>query len=410
MADIREYRKLHNNLHMVRDGENPTGPEIIDDDNYLKMRRRKRIFTIVMIVIILAIVVITYKVVVEAIGYSNGYSIGWSMGREEGATAKYVEYGNGFLKYSSDGIAYFGNDMKSIWNQTYTMRNPVVNICGDKIAVADVGGTSICVYDQKGYVNSIDTAMVINQAEVTKNGLIVAVVGDATVNYIVMFNTKGDKVYEIKANLTGDGFPMDIAVTSDGMKLMASFLYVSGESMKTNVVFYNFSEIGQNETERLVGGFNHYNSMIVPEVAFLSDKRAIAIGENVLSIYTMGEYPKLATEVAIENKIEKVFYNSDYIGIVTLNEEGTDSYLLTVYNSNGSKKFTYAFDEDYNTMKFDDKSVVMFNNNKLKIINMSGHSLFDGPLDMQIENIVSTSSRGRYILVSSKYIQRIQFN
>ena len=36
--------------------------------------------------------------------------------------------------------------------------------------------------------------------------------------------------------------------------------------------------------------------------------------------------------------------------------------------------------------------------------------MHDGPLDMQIESGLTTGSRGRYILVSSKYIQRIQFN
>lgn len=411
MADIREYRKLHNNLRMVKDGDNVLSQEIIDEgDRSTRRHWRRKIAAIVAIIFVIVLAIVLYNVVVEAIGYNNGYSIGWSMGREEGATAKYIEYGNGFLKYSNDGITYYGNDKKSIWNYTYTMRNPKISICGDKIAVADIDGTAITVYDQKGYMNSVDTALLISQVEVTKNGLVVAVLGDESANYITMFDTKGNRIYNIKTTLTGDGYPMDIAVTSDGTKLMASFLYVSGESMKTNVVFYNFSEIGQNETERLVGGFNHYDSMIVPEVAFLTDKKAIAIGENILSIYSMGEYPKLSSEIKIDNSINKIFYNSEYVGIVTNNLDGGSSYLLDVYNLSGKRKFSLAFDTEYSTMKFDDKGVIMYNSNKLTIANMSGHFLYDGPLDMQIENILTTGSRGKYMLVSSKYIQRIQFN
>lgn len=411
MADIREYRKLHNNLRMVKEGDNAVSQEIIDEGNRSARKHwRRKIAVILAVVFVIVLAIVLYNVISEAMGYGSGYSIVWSMGREEGSATRYAEYGSGFLKYSSDGITYYSKDMKSIWNYTYTMRNPKISICGDKVAVADIDGTTIMIYDQKGYVSSVDTAMVISQAEVTATGLVVAVLGDASANYITMFDTKGNRVYNIKTTLTGDGYPMDIAVTSDGTKLMASFLYVSGESMKTNVVFYNFSEIGQNETERLVGGFNHYESTIVPEVAFMTDKKAIAIGENILSIYSMGEYPKLATEISIDSHIEKVFYNSEYIGIVTVNGEGSDSYLLTVYNLSGKKKFAVPFDTEYSVMKFDDRGVIIYGTNKLTIINMSGHVLFDGPLDMQIEGVLTTGSRGRYILVSSKYIQRIQFN
>lgn len=413
MADIREYRKLHNNLHMVKTGSHSesamTDESGDEQERYTKRHRRRKVGAVLTVAFLIVLIAVIYYVVTEAVGYSD-YSITWSIGREEGAAAKYIEYGKGFLKYSSDGITYYGSDGDSIWNHTYTMKNPAVSICKDKIAVADIDGTAIMIYDQKGYINSVDTALVIRQAVVSANGLVVAVLEEETANYIIMFDGDGNRIYNIKTTITGDGYPMDIAITSDGMKLMASFLYVSGESVKTNVVFYNFSEIGQNETERLVGGFNHYDSAIVPEVEFLSDKRAIAIGENVLSIYTMGEYPKLSEEIAIDGHIEKVFYNQDYIGILTQNSEGTDSHLLTVYNANGSKKFALSFDTDYTQMKFDSKGVMMYNTNNFMLLNMSGHELYNGSLDMAIENILSTGSRGKYVLIGSKYIQKLRFH
>ena len=53
--------------------------------------------------------------------------------------------------------------------------------------------------------------------------------------------------------------------------------------MKTNVVFYNFSEVGQNETERVVGGFNHYDSTIVADVNFIDENTVAAVGEDVVA-------------------------------------------------------------------------------------------------------------------------------
>ena len=86
--------------------------------------------------------------------------------------------------------------------------------------------------------------------------------------------------------------------------------------MKTNVVFYNFSEVGQNETERVVGGFNHYDSTIVGDVRFINETVAVAVGEDVLSIYTIKEYPKLSKEIKIDNEIQRVFFSDSNIGLV----------------------------------------------------------------------------------------------
>lgn len=413
MSDIREYRKLHNNMHMVKNTKGSESAVTFEGDvsqeRALKRHYKRKITISIICALLIVLAVVIYFVVTEAIGYSE-YSIVWSIGREEGSPAKYTEYGNGFLKYSSDGIIYYDSNGKIIWNHTYTMKNPSVNICGDKIAVADIDGSAIMIYDRKGYISSVDTALVIRQVLVSENGLVVAVLEDKAANYINMFDSEGNKVYSIKTTLTGDGYPMDIAITSNGMKLMASFLYVSGESVKTNVVFYNFSEIGQNETERLVGGFNHYDSSIVPEVEFLTDKRAIAIGEHVLSIYSMNEYPKLSDEIAVDGTIEKVFYSEDYIGIVTQNNDSTYSHLLTVYNSNGSRKFSLPLTTSYEHMKFDSRGVMMYNTDNFMLVNMSGHELYNGSLDMAAEDILSTGSRGRYILIGTKYIQKLNFH
>ena len=102
------------------------------------------------------------------------------------------------------------------------------------------------------------------------------------------------------------------------------------------------------------------------------------------------------------------FFSSDYIGVVTENTEGNDGYLLTVYNSDGKKKFTYTFDEEYTNIKFDSKSVIMYNNSLFTIINMVGNEMYSAPLDLNIADILPTDSRGRYILIGSKYIQKIQ--
>ena len=125
-----------------------------------------------------------------------------------------------------------------------------------------------------------------------------AVLDDNNANYINMYDTNGEKIYSVKTTLSGDGYPIDVSISPDAKKLIASFIRVSGDEIKTDVVFYNFSDVGKNETERVVGGFN-YDDVIVGDVKFINDTMAVAVGENVVSIYKIKEYPSLEHTIKI---------------------------------------------------------------------------------------------------------------
>ena len=214
--------------------------------------------------------------------------------------------------------------------------------------------------------------------------------------------------YSVKTTLEGDGYPLDISISEDAKKLIASFVYVSGEEMKTNVVFYNFSEVGQNETERVVGGFNHYDNTLVPDVEFVNQTTAVAVGENIISIYNIKEYPTLSKEISVENTIEHVFWGSKYIGLVLDNSENGDLYKMVVYDLSGSIVFQTTFSTQYDSIKFDSDSILMSSSNVFSVMNMYGKLLTTQTVELPIDTVLTTGSRGSYVLINSKYIQNIK--
>ena len=256
-------------------------------------------------------------------------------------------------------------------------------------------------------MGSIDTSLNITQIEVTRQGLVAAVLEDNEANYINLYDSQGQKIYSVKTSLAGDGYPLDISVSEDGTKLVASYLYVSGESMKTNVVFYNFSEVGQNETERIVGGFNHYGDTIVGDVFFMDDKTAVAVGENVISIYKIKEYPKLYKEITVDNEIERVVFSDEYIGVVQKNEDSGDIYKMVVYNSTGGKECQVSFSTQCDRIRLDGRTIVMNNESVFILMNFKGKELARIQTELPIAGLLTTGKRGNYILVSSKYVQFI---
>lgn len=400
-------KKIININEVAASNENTE--DVLDEEVVRKKIRRHKLriatAALVIVLLIVAACAIVSRII-DSYNY-NSYEITGSQNRDDIESSKYIAFGDGYVRYSNDGISYYKSNGKVIWNQTYSMQNPAVSICGNSIAVADINGSSVYSFNEDGQVGKADTSMPILQVEVSSNGRIAAVLEDSNANYINMYDTNGDKIYSVKTTLSGDGYPLDISISSDAKKLIASFIKVSGDEIKTNVVFYNFSDVGKNETERVVGGFN-YDDVIVGDVKFINDTEAVAVGENVVSIYKIKEYPSLEHTIEINNEIEKIFYSDKYIGMILDNSDSGDPYKLVVYNIAGKEVFDTTFAVQYTDAKFDGKSVVLSNASTFVLMNMNGKIQADIDFDMPVINVLPTGNRGSYTLVNSKYIQNIR--
>ena len=377
-------------------------------ENRIKKHRLKRLGIIAAIILALAVIIIVAVVLFDGITYSS-YTVVNSVNRDDSMSTQYVTYADGYIRYSNDGASYYNKKGNALWNQTYSMQKPQIKMCGDAVAIGDINGSKIYVFNKAGSAGIIDTSLTISQIEVAKQGVVAAVLEDNDANYINLYDSAGTKIYSVKTSLSGDGYPLDISISEDATKLMASYLYVSGETMKTNVVFYNFSEVGQNETERVVGGFNHYDSTIVGDVRFINETVAVAVGEDVLSIYTIKEYPKLSKEIKIDNEIQRVFFSDSNIGLVLDNSNSKDIYKLEVYNLSGKLVCDTTFSTKYDDISFDGDSIIMYNSNSIVLMNLKGKKLCDITMDMPVNYVLSEGSRGNYIVINSKYVQSVRF-
>ncbi len=385
-----------------------TSEEYEDEADKKIRNHRIRLAVIgVVLIAIVALVLVFVPIIRDGVTYT-GYDVLDSVNCDDNESTNYIAYLDGYIKYSNDGVSYYNNKGIAVWNQTVSMKNPQIKVCDNAVAVGDINGSTICVFNKDGMLGTIDTSLAISQIEVAKQGVVAAVLEDNEANYINLYNTDGSRIYSVKTTLSGDGYPIDISISEDATKLVASYLYVSGESVKTNVVFYNFSDVGQNETERVVGGFSHYESTIVGDVKFINKTTAIAVGENVLSIYTIKEYPSEPKEITINNEIERVFFSDKYIGVVLNNSDSGDLYKLHVYDTTGKCVCETTYNMQYDSVEFDGKSIIMCNSSGFVIMNFKGKVLADMSVELPLEHLLATGTRGRYIMVNSKYIQNIK--
>ena len=379
--------------------------ELID----VKIHRHKKRTRIIIIAAVAALIIAVLIGIFlsNSITYSS-YSITKAVNRDDSSSSKYTEYNGGYIRYSNDGAAYYDSNGGQVWNKTFSMQKPQLKVCGDSVAIGDVNGNTIYIFNKSGEQGTVETQYKIAQVEVAGQGVVAAVLTDDTTNYINLYDKSGSIIYTVKTSLSGDGYPVDMSISEDGTKLVASYVYVGGEEMDTNIVFYNFSSVGQNETERVVGGFKDFGSIIAGDVQFISNSLAVAVGEDRMAIYKMDEYPSLSKTVMLSGEVQRVFFDETHIGIVSTNNDSADPYKLEVYNTSGSMLFSATYDIAYTQIKFDNNNVVLSDASSFALINLRGKTLTKQSVELPLTNLLYTGSRGKYILVSSKFIQYIK--
>ena len=336
----------------------------------------------------------------------NNYKVRKTIKIETGTNSQYQAFGEFVVKYSNDGISYI-NGTETIWNEAYEMKSPIVDVCGDYLAIADKNSNTIYIFNKKGKVGEVNTSYPIIKIEVAQQGVVAALLEEASANYIELYDKEGNLIVSHKSLLSENGFPLSFSISNDGEKMMTSYLSIKEGSTENQVIFYNFSNVGKDEVDRVVGTFNQYGETIVPAVYFVSNEDAIAIGDNVLTIYKMKEKPTIRKEIKFDKEIQKVFYNEKYVGLIFENSKGDTSYKMEVYSLSGEKIMSKEIEMNLDHVKFAGKNVLMYDDVTCELISLKGVVKFKHVFTKQLDAIVPMESTNTFLLMTKNKIEEI---
>jgi len=326
----------------------------------------------------------------------------------QGATVENL--GGNLLIYSKDGASCLDQKGSAVWNRTYEMQNPKISICGQMTAIGDYNGRSIYVMDKNGQKGIVNTNLPIRDFCVSENGVVAAVLDDTDVIRINIYNGNEDTEETIaygKATMDKSGYPVSISLTPNGKIMAVSYLYVDSGSMKSSVAFYNFGEVGQNETDNYVSGFDYLNT-VVPYVRFMDNDSAFAVSDDRIVFFSGAERPTNVATNLLEEEIQSIYYNESYVGLVFNDQSGESVYRLDVYNSQGSKISSLSFDIEYTDIIFNKDQIIIYGDTECQISNMKGVNKFLGSFEKSTALLIPTSSVYKYIAVTSDSIDTIE--
>ena len=327
------------------------------------------------------------------------------------ATASFqsFSYKNGTICYSEDGIYFLDGKGNEKWNRTYSIKNPQATFCGNYIVVSSKNGNDIALFDNDGQMKKFSVSYPIVDAKVAKQGVIALMLHSDKENYIELYDTAQKKLVSIKVTSDQNGYPMDIALSSDGQNLMVSYLVVDGINTKSRIAFYNFGTTGEEKGDQLIAGFD-YKDCVIPKVSFMGDSKAVAIADDQLIFFKTGNTISKKQSIHIDQRIKSIDMNEKYIGLILENQRqsGQEKYRALIYNRNGRNLMKHDFSSEYSNMLVGDKEMLLAGSYHISILNFNGHEMYQKDFKKRISNVSLTGKKRRYLITYEDNINLLE--
>lgn len=389
---------IRSNLRVVKDDD------VLLQELEEKIRQRKRRFRMrvaIGVAIAVMVVVGTYFLI-ECQTYNEARIVNTYKNGTSGSGG-YVRFANGVLRYSRDGVALLDEKGEELWNQPCQIKTPIAEVNQDAVAVGDSGGNNIMVFDRNGLKGEIKTDLPIEKLAVSPKGIVSAILKNEGSPIVTVYDATGNLLVEHKASISGSGYPMDVAVSEDGYRVMISYLSVQDGKLTGKVICYSFDEAGGDNPDHIVME-ETYDNMIIPTVFFVKNNLAVAVGDSKFFIYKGEEKPEVLQEVELGQEIKSVFCDESNIGFVVKNEVG---YELRLYDMSGKQVMSEQFSGEYSHVKMEKNQIIMYDGKKCSIYSKWGIHKFEGELENDIMEIIPMFGINKYLTISENEIQEV---
>lgn len=340
----------------------------------------------------------------------HNYEVVNSMDRNSDTSANYYFRDDGVVCYSKDGISFTDSRGNLVWNQVFGMENPKMSVCGDYIAIGDVGANSIYIFNGDGSQGKITLEKPLEDLRVSKQGVIAVILSDDSANQINLYDKQGNILVGIKASIETTGYPLALALSEDASRIAVSYVVFESGKIRSQVVFYNFSN---KETSSTPAGTYVYEQLI-PRIEFVGGQTVLACGESGFMTYHFKETVSESVNKTFDGEIKSIFLTDKNVGFVMKNTqeaaegETVDKYLLEVYNFSGGKAADFTFNFDYKSVSASNKDIIFHNDQECQIYTYRGHRKFQYVFEHNIEKILPGEKSGEYILLDAQSVQTIR--
>lgn len=317
----------------------------------------------------------------------------------------YVQGKEMLLTYGHDGAKGIRPDGTVAWEMSYQLDNPQLVWRGNVASVADIDGKSVYIVAENGIPYHYEVVYPIVKHDVAEQGVTAVLLDNGTEDFIQLYDIAGSLRVDINTKTKIDGIPVDIAISSDGKKLVTLYVTFQAEAMVCKVTFYNADEVGKNYVNNIVEQKSYEENRLVYDVGFLNENILYILMEDGFSLYRMTEVPELICEKRFTEEIIDIACVENGIYMITGNSFG--ERVLKFFDETGEEKRSVKDLPEHETMLATSEEVVFFSPQSMTIYRANGSLKFQDVFHQSID-AVFTAGKNAYFLVDGKRIQTIK--
>lgn len=361
-------------------------------------------------IILLGIVLVVAIVLINNLRQYKDFTEKSSIQRGDATETGYLGFQGNLLKYSRDGAFYTKYNGELIWNYTYEMADPQMDVCDNYILIYDKKGTQIAILTNTGFKQSIKTSMPIVDANVAGQGTVAVLMQEEDTGYVQMFNDRGQLLASGELHMENNGYPVSLDISQSGEKVIVSQLDLNGGDIKTSIAFYDFGKEGKDKIDNMIANYS-FSNQIFPQVEFLENGKAVAFGDKEVVVFEDNSKASIAKEIFVDGQVKSVFCNGKYFGTIcdVTDQEGKLIHQMNLYSGNGFQRCQRKVSGTYSKVEMlPNNEVLLSDGENVSLYTLYGIKKFAYNFKTGIYKVIPGDSAKRYYLVLDNRIANVR--
>ena len=329
-----------------------------------------------------------------------------SMAVDVSSKAAAASFGKEFLLCTKDGVKYYASMGEQKWSDTFSMTSPTLVQEGNFVAVGDMGGKTVRVYNKEGMVYDLQAEGSPVQFALNESGYLSLITKNDSSYRICVYNQKG-KLLKERVEESRGIYPLSSDVSDDSKVFAVSYLDTTDISpMGRVLLFYINAEDGENFTDSMFAAVEKTDE-IIPVISYRKNSTLAVISDQ--AVYGIGGDGGELWNYPLENTVDQAaLVNKEYIvlalGDGVANKDGREKGTVCWLDSNGNEKGSFASGESVTYLFAAEKGVVVGNERDYTGVTYGGNESWNYTAITDLNDLIPMEKLNRVMTVGKDQI------
>lgn len=267
---------------------------------------------------------------------------------DAGSSASFAVFDEAFLLCTKDGAKYYNSVGDQKWNDTFNMTTPTVIQEGSFMAVGDLGGKNVRVYDESGLLYNVQLEGNLSQFALNQNGYLSLLEKKNSGYEVKIYNSKGT-LLKGRVEETAGVYPISTDVSDDNKSFAVSYVDTTDVYPIGRVLFFYVNpEDSENYTDSLYASAADKADEIIGTISYRSNGVLAAVSDK--GVYGFKDSEEVWS-YPLTNVVDYISFQQKDRVVLTLGdalpgEEGKEEGTVCWLSSNGAEEASYVSGKD----------------------------------------------------------------